>query len=152
MPWTKIGFGKHKGKTLPQVTFTDPDYLHWATKESVFSMGALAREFADVVGKAQRIAIPGNANGARKVRYYFRDGKLGNVEVVETVRGPHHGSSQARDKKTFDLLCASKTSAYDKAGGKLIVRSVKYHLFQNADVRLTKAKAEAFFDDPTNFA
>jgi len=30
MAWSTLPFGKHKGKTLPQIVFADPDWFFWA--------------------------------------------------------------------------------------------------------------------------
>jgi len=43
MAWSILPFGKHKGKTLPQIVFTDPDWFFWAMEENVFK-GPLKRE------------------------------------------------------------------------------------------------------------
>lgn len=153
MVWTVVTFGKHDGKTLPQIAFSDPDYLNWAMKQQLFQNKALAAELKEVTQKAQRISIPENSDNSKKVRYYIDrvTKKLGNVEVIDADQGAHHGSSSASDKEFFDLLFASKTSSYDKTGGKFVIKAIKYHVFGNSKARLTKSKVEDFFDDPTNF-
>lgn len=153
MTWTPVAFGKYRGKTLPQIAFSDPDYLYWAMKEGVFSSKQIAAEAKDVARKAQRIAVPDHYNAGKKVRYYIdrTRGKLGNVEVIDAGRGPHSGSSSVVDKEFFDLFSASKISSYDKTGGRFVVNSIKYHVFGNSKARLTKSKVEAFFEDSANF-
>ncbi|HZF94354.1 MAG TPA: hypothetical protein VEZ20_05710 [Allosphingosinicella sp.] len=153
MAWTKVNFGKHSGKTLPQIAFADPDYLYWAIGDKLFAKGPLAAEAKDVARKAQRIRIQGCDPGEKKVRYYTHNpsGKLGNVEVVEADRGPHHGSSATNDRDFFDLFYASKLASYDKTGGSFVVSAVKYNVLGASDYRMTKARAEAFFDNASNF-
>jgi hypothetical protein len=34
--WIDLWFEKHKGKTLPQVMFTDPGWFFWARDEEIF--------------------------------------------------------------------------------------------------------------------
>ena len=36
MSWSSLEFGKHEGKTIPQVVFSDPDWFFWAIQEDVF--------------------------------------------------------------------------------------------------------------------
>ena len=35
MNWTTINFGKHQGKTLPQVILDDADWFFWAYENKV---------------------------------------------------------------------------------------------------------------------
>jgi len=45
MKWTELDFGRYRGKTLPQVLFTDPDWFLWAVEEGAFrSKPGLAEE------------------------------------------------------------------------------------------------------------
>jgi hypothetical protein len=36
MAWSTLNFGKHAGKTLPQIVFADPDWFFWAIETNVF--------------------------------------------------------------------------------------------------------------------
>jgi hypothetical protein len=40
--WIPLWFGKHKGKTLPQVVFADPDYFFWAIEKRKFPIELVA--------------------------------------------------------------------------------------------------------------
>jgi hypothetical protein len=57
MAWTILTFGRHRGKTLPQVILSDPDWFFWAVDNDVFQ-GALATEAVDLEQKATAIKIP----------------------------------------------------------------------------------------------
>jgi hypothetical protein len=57
MAWSTLAFGKHKGKTLPQIVFTDPDWFFWAIEENVFK-GPLRREAERIDARARAIRIP----------------------------------------------------------------------------------------------
>src|SRR5450759_2541978 len=49
MIWSVINFGTHKGKTLPQVLFSDPVWFFWAIEEGVFqNRGTLRGQAADL--------------------------------------------------------------------------------------------------------
>ena len=62
MAWTKLWFGKkHKGKTLPQIMFKDPDWFFWAIEKGVFkNKGKLGEEAWEIYQKARKIKIPRN--------------------------------------------------------------------------------------------
>jgi hypothetical protein len=48
MSWTVVKFGKHAGKTIPQILFTDPDWFFWFMKQGTFRSRYLQEE-ADVL-------------------------------------------------------------------------------------------------------
>jgi hypothetical protein len=154
MAWTEVNFGKwaDKGKTLPQIVFSDPDWFFWAVEKQTF-FGPLAAEAADIARKAKRIKIPGAAPGEKKVRYFIHPSvdKFAGAEVVPSDRPPHVGSSGTRESQFFDLSMPRRIAPYDKHGGKLLVRAVKYQIFGSGSVRLTKERCENFFNDPANF-
>ncbi|AHK05179.1 MULTISPECIES: exodeoxyribonuclease X C-terminal domain-containing protein [Rhizobium/Agrobacterium group] len=41
--------GKYKGKTLPQLLLTDPNYFSWAMEQDDFFRSGLAKEAADIL-------------------------------------------------------------------------------------------------------
>ena len=55
MIWTTVPFGKHIGKTLPQIILSDPNWFFWAAK---FLYGPLATEAEVLVRRARSIKIP----------------------------------------------------------------------------------------------
>ncbi|MCF1464970.1 hypothetical protein FS827_27315 [Agrobacterium vitis] len=46
--WSEMPIGKYKGKTLPQMLLTDPDYFFWAMEQDDFFRGGLAKQAADI--------------------------------------------------------------------------------------------------------
>jgi len=155
MAWTELWFGKHKGKTLPQLAFADPDYLFWALEEGVFDgKGALERE-AEIVGeRAQRISLPPSPDGGPRVVEYLihrPTKKFGLCDVVPADRELHVGSSPAFRGDCFDLSVPRQIARYDKSGCKTMVKSVKSYLFGSSKARMTKKRCEDFFDDEANF-
>ena len=45
MEWTKLNFGKHEGKTLPQIMFIDADWFFWGWEKKIFNdKGQLKKE------------------------------------------------------------------------------------------------------------
>ena len=72
MIWSVLKFGKYKGKSLPQVVFTDPDWFFWAYKRSVFrNKGRLEPESDEINKKACSIRIPRPDHKKYVVEYYF---------------------------------------------------------------------------------
>ena len=83
MNWTTINFGKHKGKTLPQVILDDPDWFFWAYENKIFK-GALAFEAQEVYRRARSIRVP-QRNGQRMLVEYIIDkptGKFGKMRLI----------------------------------------------------------------------
>jgi len=80
-----VHFGKHKGKTLPQIVLTDPDWFFWAVEQGIFNRSAqLKGEASDVRRKARRIKGRGAKGSKARVEYVIHPhvGKLADVSVV----------------------------------------------------------------------
>jgi hypothetical protein len=153
MAWSTLPFGKHKGKTLPQIVFTDPDWFFWAIEENVFK-GPLRREAERIDARARAIRIPNNAAGNLEAEYLVHPptGKFGNMEVVPASRPLHQGSSPAFRKNVIDLSVPRNIAPYDKLGCRTLVSSAKYVLFGSTSIRMTKERCDTFFDNAANFA
>ncbi|TBF87945.1 hypothetical protein ELG72_37895 [Rhizobium leguminosarum] len=144
--------GKHKGKTLPQILLTDPDYFFWAMEQDDFFRGHLATEAKDIHRKARRIKIPKPDPDNWRVEYFLSpDGKFAHFDIVESNRPPHVGSSRTSRAATLDFAYVRQTKDYDKLGYKLFIKSFKYFYFDSETARLSQSKCEAFFDEPSNF-
>lgn len=153
--WTVLNFGKYQGKTLPQIVLTDPDWFFWAVERQIFNRSAqLKSEANEIRRKATRINVPQPKGLKSKVEYTIHPqaGKLADVSVVPANRPPHDGSSPTYISDVFDLSMARQIAPYDKLGGTVIVRALKYHVFGKEHARLTRARCESFFDDDSNFA
>jgi len=152
MAWSILPFGKHKGKTLPQIVFTDPDWFFWAMEENVFK-GPLKREAERIDARARAIRIPNNSAGNLEAEYLVHPptGKFGNMEIVPARRPLHEGSSPAFRKDVIDLSVPRNIASYDKLGCRTLVSSAKSVLFGSTSTRMTKERCEAFFDNPVNF-
>lgn len=149
--WLEVPFGKYRGKSLPQIVFTDPDWFFWACEQEAFKSTLLKKQAAEVLEKASRIRIPGS--GSSLVEYVIHPGvgKLAAVEVVPVDRPPHEGASPTRRLDRFDLSFARKVAPYDKEGGRVLINAVKRYVVGNSSTRMTRKRCEAFFDNPANF-
>lgn len=154
MAWTVLTFGKHSGKSLPQVLFSDPDWFFWAMEEGLFAKRPGLRKEAELLNqRAKRIKLPITKINDPKVEYVIHRPslKFSHIEIIPSDRGPHVGSSPTQRSDLIDMSFPRRMSAYDKTGCKSLVSSLKYHFFGSATARITKDRAEAFFDDSSKF-
>ena len=148
MPWSKLTFGKHKGKTLPQVLFTDPDWFFWAMGKGVFEKrsGLVRSEANDIFRKARRIRIPGNESGNLEAEYFIHSptDKFSHFGIVSATKPQHIGSSPTFRSDVIDLSIPRQIAEYDKLGCKQMIRSLKIVLFNNESERMTKNALRPF--------
>ena len=150
MYWTEVNFGKYKGKTLPQIVLSDPDYFFWAIEENVFSRyPSLDSAASDLARKASRIKVPSN----HVVEYFIHPGvgKLAAVEIVPEDRPPHLGASKTFRRPFFDLSAPRSIANYDKTGGKVLISAFKALFLGSSDARPTKKRCEEFFENSSHF-
>jgi PIN domain nuclease of toxin-antitoxin system len=148
MVWTELKFGKHSGKTLPQVILTDPDWFFWAFRQGVFEQWPnLSAEVQDLLQKARQIKLP---KEGWEIEYLVRRGKLCEVRPVKIGTIKHQGSTEAIRKRVIDLGFAHHLRSYDKMGSKILLCAVKSLYFKDSN-RLTKARCEAFFEKTEHF-
>jgi hypothetical protein len=152
MSWTILNFGKYKGKTLPQVLFSDPDWFFWAIEDGILKdRGPVLHEEAiDLNYKARNIKI----GSGLKAEYskYRPTMKFAGLELVPQGSPLHQGSTPTSRKDVIDLSVPRKMArGRDVFGNRLMLASVKYCLFGSKSVRMTKKCCEDFFDNPDNF-
>lgn len=154
MTWSILEFGKHKGKTLPQILFTDPDWFFWSVEDGVFKdKGMLYNEAVDIFNKAKNIIIPqvkGNEKLIVEWVIHKATGKLSSMDFVHASKPIHVGSCHIYTP-LIDLSIPRKIAQYDKFGYRIMLKALKLFLFNNASERMTKAKCEDFFDTEANF-
>jgi hypothetical protein len=61
------------------------------------------------------------------------------------------GNVWIKRKDVIDMSVPTSNRNYDKMGCKLLVKDIKHHIFGNSNVKLTKERGEAFFNDDSNF-
>src|SRR5687768_3385119 len=126
--WTELSFGKHRGKTLPQVLFTDPDWFFWAMEEGVFNnRRALAKEADLLNDRATRIKIPKIKHKKPVVEYLIHPStkKFSHFHIVPSDRELHHGSSPAFRLPVIDMSVPRRIGSYDKLGCKKKKKGVR---------------------------
>jgi hypothetical protein len=154
MPWSILNFGKHNGKSLPEVLFTDPDWFFWAIQKDVFrGKWELEKEAGELDHKARRIRIPSSRKEKLVAEYSVHPptGKFGSMEIVPSTRPAHVGSTPTFRRDAIDLSIPREIAPYDKLGCRQLISSIKHYLFGSRKQRMTKKKCEDFFDNDANF-
>ena len=155
MAWSVLSFGRHSGKTLPQVIFADPDWFFWAEETGIFeSRGETLRTEADEIGRrARAIRIPNNESQQRVAEYFIHGptGKFSHMEIVPLDRPQHPGASVTFRKKYIDMSMARQIAPYDKLGNRSLIASVKHILLGKENARMNRKRCDDFFDNPANF-
>jgi hypothetical protein len=150
--WSKLYFGKHAGRSLPQTLFSDPDYFFWSIEKNIFK-GHLAMEANKLTRMVRHIRIPKQDPENWCVQYFLTtEHKFSRFQIIPTNREPHTGSSITRRTRHIDMSVIRQGCRYDKGGYKRFLKSLKYHLFGNSSIKMTAARCEEFFDDDDNFA
>jgi hypothetical protein len=149
--WSKLYFGKHVGKSLPQILFYDPDYFFWGIEKKIFK-DRLAVEADKLARMVRHIKIPKPNPANWCVEYFFTpENKFSWFHIIPEDRGPHMGSSITRRTRYIDMSLIRQACRYDKGGYKRFIKTLKYHLFGNSSTRMTAARCEEFFDYTDNF-
>jgi hypothetical protein len=151
MSWTKVTFGRHEGKTLPEIALNDPDYFFGEIEKDTFNNGQLANEARKINYRARNIKIPQKNGLGKRVAVYTIDystRRFGRMHIVPASDNKYRGSLR---KDTIDLSVPRGISKYDKQGYERMIKEIKKTIFENENIELTKNISEDFFDDDSNF-
>ena len=152
MGWSILTFGKHKGKTLPQVALEDPDWFFIAYERGEFTRRKLLSEANEMFEKATSIKVP-YAEGERRVAEYSVDPFTRKFLTVKIVPQSHPFGLESVwkfRKRVIDLTVPRNLLFIDTTGGERIALQVKDLLF-GKDIELTRETCEGFFNDEANF-
>jgi len=154
MNWTPLKFGKHKGKTLPQIMFSDPDWFFYVWDKGGFDNNSYYNDQATAIhAKATSILIPQSDSEVREVEYNFSDtnGKSIGFDLIPVCRPQHRGATLTKRSDHIDMSIPHQVANYDKLGYKLFLCSMKFYFFGNESLRMTRERCEEFFNDDTKF-
>ena len=154
MAWTELWFGKYKGKALPQVLFSDPDWFFWAMEIGLFNdKGVLLDEAKELNQKAKKIFVPNKGKEKMAVDYYVHpsSNRLSNIKMVPASRSRHKGSSTTIRSDYIDLSIPRSILEHDKSGNNFLISFLKNYLFEDGNCRMTKRRCEEFFSNDDNF-
>ena len=151
MLWTPLQTEKHRGKTLPQVVFSDPDWFFHLHKKNWFDFNHYY-EAEELHQRATSIRIPQADTGEQlEMEYFFLYDKFDHMQLVAESLPHHRGSSWTLRKDIIDLSVPFLYSRYDKRAGKIIISNLKHIIFGNKSHKMTKERCEEFFNDESNF-
>ena len=148
LTWSTLQFGKHKGKTLPHVVLSDPDWFFWAVGNGIFRE-PLVEEAQDIARKATHIKIPRPDPENWRLKYQFTyDDKFLDLIIVPVTTTPIE-SSHAMIGTYLDLSLIHRLQKYDKFGYRILLDKFREYFLNGP--KLTKEICENFFHDERNF-
>lgn len=71
--------------------------------------------------------------------------------IISRDEAEYVGGNSIKQLEVIDMSVPHDLSAYDKSGYKRFVLSMKSCIFGNKSARITKQRAEEFFNDEANF-
>ena len=151
--WSEVNIGKwkNKGKSLPQILVTDPDWFFWAVENNVFKSNLQLKKEAQTLNlRARSIMVPSSYAPKDSLSYkIMHDGKFAGIEIIPSTKPRHVGSSTEIRTKNLDLSKPRSIQKYDKLGCKLMLKSFKYYWLE--DKPFNKKRVEDFFSNSDNF-
>ena len=148
MNCTVLNFGKHKGKTLPQVIFDDADWFFYGYESGYFKNG-LAIEAQEIYRKARSIRVP-QRNGQKMLVEYVIDRKTGKFATMGLIPA-RSGLDHLRVSPVIDFHVPRSCAPHDKIGCKNLVFAFKAIYFGDVSHRMNRQAREDFFNDNDNF-
>ena len=152
--WSALDFGRHEGKTLPQIMFADPDWFFWAYASGAFNGDPLLKKEAEEIhAKSTAIQVPQRGEGKMVVEYTVHKPthKFNGLDLVPESKPHHKGSSVTFRRSVIDMSLVRRIAKYDKLGYKRLIRDLKDHLLGDRQMRMTKQRCEDFYSDHANF-
>ena len=154
MRWTPLSFGKHMGKSIPQVMFADPGWFFYLYQKGAFDAW-YSTESNAVYHRSRSIKVPQpvDTGDERKiVEHIFLWGTFRRVQLVPESEPQHHGAGTVVRKRVIDMSMPwSMNGGYDKLGGQLMISGLKGIIFGDPSYKMTKKRCEEFFNDHDNF-
>jgi hypothetical protein len=142
--WTKLNFGRHSGKTLPQVVLSDPNWFFWA-KNILY--GQLANEAEVLERRARNIRIPKPNPKKWAVEYRRdRDDRFLGIGIVKADSHVHRLFDRLPH---LDLAYVRRGNVHDTRDCRRVIRDFRRLYFDG--LNLTKQRCEQFFEDEDNF-
>jgi hypothetical protein len=154
MYYNILDFGRYAGKSLPQIILHDPDWFFWALESGVFDGQRLPTEQVQWLGHcARNIQIPDGSKGPRIALYSLHEptGKFLDVQFAYACDVTDTVPNGFLVRPVIDLSVPRTIAAYDKTGGKRLLRSVRRMMFGQERIYLTRERCESFFNNESNF-
>ena len=153
MSWSPLEFGKHRGRTLPQLMFVDPDYFFWLHSiQFLESNPYLSDESEQIYSRSRAIRIP-TRGGQEMIAEYVvhpRYHKFTRLDVVPASRPAYEDRGVTFKRSVIDMEFVRQVCNYDKLGYRRFLLDMKMILFGNRSIRMTRRRCEDFFDNDAN--
>ena len=150
MSWSMLSFGRHKGKTLPEIIFTDADWFFWAYENKALKTNKLREEAEELFCKARAIRIPEKYAKNMQV-VYDCDPTTGKFTGMRLIPKGSYVNPLSECSDVIDLSFPRSIKGYDKQGNRSVISTMKLILWGNSSFRINRLKAEEFFDNNANF-
>lgn len=148
MKWTSFSTRKYQDITLPQLLFKDADYFFWAEDAGVFRSG-LAEEVREIYSRATSIRIP--ARFPEHIAQYVIHRPTDTFQDLRLIHKSDHQTQHAWYSDVIDFSVPHQMKRRDKLGNRNLVKNLKFYLFEDESIRLSKQRCESFFSDDSNF-
>lgn len=152
MAWSVVYFGNKeiKGKTLPQIVFSDPDWFFWAVQEGIFAdKGNLTKEADEINYKARNIKIPQEQGREKLSAIYFLHPLTHDFDHILLSNHSYDKDKAFIIKDTIDLSVPFEINCYHTTGSEIIIKVLKDIYFK--DKAPIQTSYEEFFDNNDNF-
>jgi hypothetical protein len=153
MTWTPLKFGKHEGKTLPEVLFCDPGWFFWAAEDPIFKSKKLIAEAKGLNKKARAVLLPGPRGYDYVVEYDYRDddNRFIDFRIVEKSKPVNQRPCKCIRKKFIDFSVVYQLDPRDDDGYEIFLETFKRYYFGDGSYQMTKRDCEHFFESEENF-
>jgi hypothetical protein len=144
--WLPVPFGKHIGKTLPELLINDPSYFFWALAKGIF-LGKLSHQAQIVAARARHVLPPISEPNDHQYAMRFNErGKLESVAIMKMA--PDLGDVLPLRHFDFSVFCLlGRREAKTKVK---ILNWLKGELF-GREGPISQEACEAFLSDDDNF-
>lgn len=153
MNWSRLTFGKHKGKTLPQVMFKDPDWFFYAYKMGYFKdKGQIEIEAKNILHKSINVRIPDKKNKPQAVIVIIHKptGTYGRMVSIDKEKADKMVYPPDFVFDRINMAFPFTLKQYDKFSYRLLIIDIKNIVF-GGKIKMTKKRCEDFFSDDDNF-
>jgi hypothetical protein len=147
--WSTLRFGKHQGKSLPEVILTDPGWFYWAYSNSIFRE-PLNEEAGEIASSASRIKPPKDDWKNWRIHYQIsEDKRLLDFSVIDAQTVSHLPQNGVVSEHLDLSLPARLRDCGHRTRYDLMLKSTYRHYFGGSEP--SGSDCEWFFHNFRNF-
>lgn len=148
MKWTTFSSGDYQNTTLPLLLFKDADYFFGAAEVGAFD-GLPSEEVRMIHSRATSVRIP--SRFPDHIAQYVIHRPTGSFQELNLIPIDDHRYQHALYREVIDFRVPRQLKSRDRTGYRLFVKNLKFYLFEDESIKLSKQRCESFFSDDTNF-